>query len=146
MEQQLQADGRAKNFSLTLLAGGRYQQTPLYDILFVYPIQGRGPNRLNARASRLGMAVESRNRHCLLRDIHRWHWVAMAESLGPVDGAEPIIAGIIERTPAILDAMENRLPEHFPTALFASVKAGMTAAVKRLASESGKRSISRDSG
>ncbi len=133
-------DGHAKNFSLRLLAGGRYQLTPLYDILSTYPVQGRKAHQFDPRNSRLAMAVESRNRHYVLHDIHRWHWVTMAASLGLAEGVEPIIADLIERTPSAFDAVAERLPEGFPIALFDSVKAGTTAAVKRLAREPDRRS------
>ena len=59
----------------------------------------------------------------------------MAERLGLANGAEPIIADLIERTPRALDALAKRLPEAFPAVLFDSVSAGMMAAVKRLARE-----------
>lgn len=133
-------DGHAKNFSLTLLPGGRYRRTPLYDILSTWPIQGRGANRMDPRKARLAMALEGSNRHHLIHDIHRWHWVAMAESLGLGDRISAIIEGLIERTPRALDALAKRLPEDFPAALFDSVATGVTAAVKRLTSEPNRRS------
>jgi serine/threonine-protein kinase HipA len=132
-------DGHAKNFSLTLFAGGRYRRTPLYDILSTYPIQGRGANRMAPRKARLAMAVDGKNRHYLLHDIHRWHWVAMAESLGLADSVAAIINDLIERTPRALDALASRLPQDFPVALFDSVGAGVTAAVHRLAREPDRR-------
>lgn len=132
-------DGHAKTFSLRLLVGGRYQLTPLYDILSTYPIQGRMPHLFDPRNSCLAMAVEGRNRHYALHEIHRWHWVAMAESLGLSEGAEPIIAELIEHTPTAFDAVAERLPEDFPMALFDSVRGGTMAAIKRLAREPDRR-------
>jgi len=134
-------DGHAKNFSLTLLPDGRYRSTPLYDILSTWPIQGRGANRMDPRKARLAMAVEGANRHYLIHGIRRRHWVGMAESLGLGDRVEGMIEGLIERTPHALDALAKRLPEGFPAELFDSVANGMTAAVKRLASEPDRRSV-----
>lgn len=134
-------DGHAKNFSLTLLPGGRYRRTPLYDILSTWPIQGRGANRMDPRKARLAMAVEGNNRHYPIHDIHRWHWVAMAESLGLGDRVAAMIEALIEQTPRTLDAVSKRLPEDFPAGLFDSVADGITAAVKRLAREPDHRSI-----
>ncbi|HEY8587651.1 MAG TPA: type II toxin-antitoxin system HipA family toxin [Rhodanobacter sp.] len=134
-------DGHAKNFSLTLLAEGRYRRTPLYDILSTYPIQGRGTNRMDPRKARLAMAVEGSNRHYLMHDIHRWHWVGMAQSLGLADRASAMIEDLIERTPRALDALARRLPDGFPAALFESVAKGTSAAVKRLAGEPDRRSV-----
>ncbi|WP_235499586.1 type II toxin-antitoxin system HipA family toxin [Frateuria sp. Soil773] len=132
-------DGHAKNFSLALLAGGRYRRTPLYDILSTWPIQGRGANRMDPRKARLAMAVEGGNRHYLIHDIHRWHWVGMAESLGLADRAVAMVGDLVERTPRVLDAVAKRLPDDFPAALFDSVADGMTSAVKRLAKEPDRR-------
>ena len=133
-------DGHAKNFSLTLLAGGRYRRTPLYDILSTWPIQGRGANRMDARKARLAMAVEGGNRHYLIHDIHRWHWVGMAESLGLGDRISAMLEDLIDRTPRALDAIAKRLPEDFPAELFDRVASGMTDAVKRLTREPDRRS------
>jgi serine/threonine-protein kinase HipA len=133
-------DGHAKNFSLTLLAGGRYRRTPLYDILSTWPIQGRGANRMDPHKARLAMAVEGGNRHYLLHDIHRWHWVGLAESLGLAERAAAIIESLIERTPRALAALAKRLPEDIPAMLFDSVANGMTAAVRQLAREPDRRS------
>ncbi len=139
-------DGHAKNFSLRLLAGGRYQLTPLYDILSTYPIHGRKPHLFDPRTSRLAMAVEGRNRHYTLHEVHRWHWVAMAKSLGLVGGAEPIIAELIERTPAAFDTVAEQLPEAFPMVLFDRVRIGTMAAMKRLGREPNRRTDARRAG
>ncbi len=96
-------DGHAKNFSIHLLPGGRYQLTPLYDILSTYPVQGRGANHLDPRKARLAMAVRSKNAHYLLHDIHRWHWVSMAEKMGLKGAGEMIdelVPGYLMRSKA----------------------------------------------
>lgn len=75
-------DGHGKNFSLQIGPGGSYWLAPLYDVLSIYPIMGRAANQIDPREARLAMAVEGRNRHYRLYDIHRWHWVQMAARLG----------------------------------------------------------------
>jgi serine/threonine-protein kinase HipA len=35
-------DGHAKNFSIKLLVGGRYELTPLNDVLSIWPIESGG--------------------------------------------------------------------------------------------------------
>lgn len=128
-------DGHAKNFSLALLPGGRYRLTPLYDIISTYPIQGRGPGQLDPRRAALAMAVEGRNRHYALHEIHRWHWVAMAQRLGLEADAGALIDELTAHMPAVLDAVGRRLPDAFPGVVFDAVAAGMTSAARRLASE-----------
>ena len=56
-------DGHAKNFSVFLLPGGRYQMTPLYDVLSAWPITGRGPRQLDTNRLKLAMAVKGKNTH-----------------------------------------------------------------------------------
>lgn len=130
-------DGHAKNFSLRLLPGGAYRLAPLYDILSIYPWMGRGAGQLDPRKARLAMAVEGRNRHYVLHDIHRWHWVAMGEQLGFTD------AEWLERLPtavvAALERVAQRLPGDFPGLLFESVAEGVRQAARRLAGEPDRR-------
>lgn len=38
-------DGHAKNFSLRILSQGRYQLTPLYDVLSIWPVMGEASNK-----------------------------------------------------------------------------------------------------
>lgn len=130
-------DGHAKNFSIHLLPGGRYQLAPLYDILSTWPIQGRGPSHLDPRKARLSMAVRRGNAHYLLYDIHRWHWVAMAEKAGLTDAGE-MIDELLQRVPKAIEHVSNRLPARFPAAVFGAVADGMQQATQRLARESDK--------
>jgi serine/threonine-protein kinase HipA len=132
-------DGHAKNFSIHLLPGGGYRLTPLYDILSTYPIQGRGNNQLDPRDAQLAMAVESKNCHYKIHEIHRWHWVAMAERLGLEVDLGALIEEMIQQTSRALDRVGERLPEGFPQAIFDSVAAGLRVAAQRLAAEPDRR-------
>jgi len=131
-------DGHAKNFSLHLRAGGAYRLTPLYDMLSTYPIQGKGPNRLDAHKAKLAMAVAGRNRHYLIRDIHRWHWIALSEKLGLSDGAQ-LIESLTDQIPHALDRIASRLSQDFPGDVFDAVNRGMRDAAKHIASEPDQR-------
>ncbi len=131
-------DGHAKNFSLQQLPVGAYRLTPLYDVLSAYPIMGHGANRLDSRRAKLAMAVVDQNRHYDLHGIHRWHWVAMGAALGLPNVSE-LIETMIKRTPFVLDEVSSRLPDAFPADVFDAMHVGMTAAIKRLGSESDKR-------
>lgn len=132
-------DGHAKNFSIHLLPGGGYRSTPLYDILSTYPIQGRGTNLLDPREAQLAMAVESKNNHYSIYEIHRWHWVTMAERLGLEADVGALIEEMIQNTSSAIERVGDRLPEGFPQAIFDSVATGMRAAAQRLASEPNRR-------
>lgn len=131
-------DGHAKNFSLRLLPGGAYRLAPLYDILSVHSLMGRGANRLDPRKARLAMAVEGRNRHYVLHDIHRWHWVAMGGQLGLPDVGE-MLESLPATVLAAIDRVAQRLPEDFPEPLFDGVARGVRQAARRLAGEPDRR-------
>ncbi|MCE5232512.1 MAG: type II toxin-antitoxin system HipA family toxin [Mizugakiibacter sp.] len=131
-------DGHAKNFSLHLLPGGAYRLTPLYDILSLWPILGSGARQIAPHKARMAMAVEGKNRHYVWRDIHRWHWVAMAERLG-LPEAPALVDALIEQTPRALDRVGRRLPPRFPEPVFVAVERGMRGAAKRLGAEPDRR-------
>jgi serine/threonine-protein kinase HipA len=107
-------DGHAKNFSLRLQAGGRYQLTPLYDVMSIWPIIGTGPHQMSWHKAKLAMAVAGKNRHYLLKDIQRRHFNAMAQRCGYGASAEPLIEKIVARTPGAIEAVAAKLPAGFP--------------------------------
>ena len=85
-------DGHAKNFSLRLLAQGRYRLTPLYDLLSFLPYHQR------RKQLTLAMPVAGRRG---VDEIRLRHWQLMAERCGyPPDRA---IAHVRELTAALPD-------------------------------------------
>ncbi len=126
-------DGHAKNFSIELLAGGRYRLTPLYDVISAYPIMDRRDDQLDPRKAGLAMAAFGKSTHYKLHDIHRWHWNEMSRRLriAPPPGTR----SLLERVPAALDRVESKLPTAFPAHVFESIGLGVRAALSRLARE-----------
>ena len=130
-------DGHGKNFSLFLRPGGRYQLTPLYDVLSAYPVLGEGPSRMSPHRVKLAMAVRSRNAHWKVRDILRRHWVALGTRHGVVseDGrqVEFLIDDVVDRTPMVISAVRAVLPDGFPESVAESILTGLQVAAHRLA-------------
>ncbi|MEF7615119.1 type II toxin-antitoxin system HipA family toxin [Aquincola sp. MAHUQ-54] len=130
-------DGHAKNFSLFLRPGGRYQLTPLYDVLSAYPVLGEGPGRLSPFKARMAMAVRAKNAHWKMREIQRRHWLAVGERHGVVTadgrGAAFVLDELVARTAETAASVRASLPEGFPTALADSVLDGLHAAAEKLA-------------
>jgi serine/threonine-protein kinase HipA len=130
-------DGHAKNFSLFLRPGGRYQLTPLYDVLSAYPVLGEGPGKMSPFKAKMAMAVRSKNAHWKMRDILRRHWVALGARHGVLDdagrGVEHLIDDIAARTPKVIANVRSQLPKGFPAPLADAVFNGMQAAAQRLA-------------
>jgi len=130
-------DGHAKNFSVFLRPGGRYQLTPLYDVLSAYPILGAGPGKLSPIKAKMAMAVRSRNAHWKMREIQRRHWVALGERHGvtTADGhaVQFVVDRLVERTPQVVESVRAQLPAGFPPAVAESILEGLQSAAAKLA-------------
>ncbi len=130
-------DGHAKNFSLFIRPGGRYQLTPLYDVLSAYPVLGEGPTKISPHKARLAMAVRTKNAHWKMKDILRRHWLELGTRHGVVtaDGqpAQAVIDDLVARTPGVLAHVRAQLPPGFPSEVADSVLAGLQSAAARLA-------------
>ena len=125
-------DGHAKNFSIRLLAGGRFRLTPLYDIMSVWPIEGDGPNQLSWYNARLAMAVMAKKPLYRLREIERRHFNAMAARSGYGKDAEPIIQKVLEATPRVIQQVRDRVPQGFPERVAKRIFEGLQVAAQRL--------------
>ena len=130
-------DGHAKNFSLFIRPGGRYQLTPLYDVLSAYPVLGEGPAKISAHKAKLAMALRAKNAHWKILDIHRRHWLELGIRHGVVtaDGqpAQAVLDDLVARTPEVLAQVRAQLPPGFPHQVADSILAGVKGAAERLA-------------
>ncbi|MCX7250100.1 MAG: type II toxin-antitoxin system HipA family toxin [Burkholderiales bacterium] len=126
-------DGHAKNFSLRLLAKGRFHLTPVYDVLSAWPVIGRGNGKWEAQKVKLAMAVEGKNRHYQLKSIQRRHFNRMAYRHGYARGAEPAIRQLLERTPSVIDSVRLELPADFPSQVADAILNGLESSAQALA-------------
>lgn len=125
-------DGHAKNFSVQILAGGRYHLTPLYDVMSIWPVMGGGPNQWSSHKAKLAMAMVDKNRHYRFNDVQRRHFNAMALQCGYSKGAEPIINRLIEGTEAAIERVSARLPRGFAPQVADTVFKGLRQAAAKL--------------
>ncbi len=130
-------DGHAKNFSVFIRPGGRYELTPVYDVLSAYPFLGEGPGKLSPFRARMAMAVRSKNAHWKMRDILPRHWLAVGERfrVNTPEGndAKSVIDDLVARTPGVVQTVRESLPPGFPESLAESVFQGLMRAAERLA-------------
>ncbi|WP_028225529.1 type II toxin-antitoxin system HipA family toxin [Paraburkholderia ferrariae] len=126
-------DGHAKNFSLRLLPGGRFQLAPLYDVMSIWPVEGDGGNQWSWHKATLVMAVWGRGRHYRMRDVKRTHFDATARLCHYGDDAGPLVMRFIERTPAVIEAVGKALPAGFPERVAARLFEGLRVSAERLA-------------
>ncbi len=125
-------DGHAKNFSIFLLPGSRFQLTPLYDIMLAWPIIGSGAREFQWQKVKLAMAVRSKNNQ-LMHDIQRRHWSATASANALGSDFEPVIEDLIERAPKVVEALQHTLPATFPAVVSDPIFQGLQNQAKRLA-------------
>jgi len=125
-------DGHAKNFSIRILSQGRYQLTPLYDVLSIWPIIGEGPKKISWHNARLAMSVRGKNKHYLLKDIQRRHFNEMATQCGLGETAEPLIKDIVAATPAVIASVQKNLPRGFPRHVLDAILKGLSKSAKQL--------------
>ncbi len=126
-------DGHAKNFSIQLLAGGRYRLTPLYDVVSIWPVAGNGASQWSWHNARLAMAATGKNKHYLFKDVQRRHFNAMASQCGYGKDAEPLIQRLIERTPGVVTTIAARLPPGFPQPVADAILGGLEKSAAKLA-------------
>lgn len=129
-------DGHAKNFSLFIKPEGRYEMTPLYDVISVHPYMGKKAHQLQPKRVKLAMAVRSKNAHWLVHNITRRDWVEMGLRYGIQSprgyGIEALLNRVVEHTPVAIAAVRETLPPHFPESVAEPIFAGLQQAAKRL--------------
>jgi serine/threonine-protein kinase HipA len=118
-------DGHAKNFSIKILPQGRYQLTPLYDVMSIWPVEGNGPNQFSMFKAKMAMAVSGKNKHYLFKDIQRRHFNNMAVKCFDRIDAEDVIRRLLQATPIAIESMKSKLPNGFPIWIAESVFDGL---------------------
>jgi serine/threonine-protein kinase HipA len=126
-------DGHAKNFSIRMLPGGRYQLTPLYDVLSAWPVIGGKANQIPLQKARLAMAIHSKSAHYRIKDIHRRHFDHLAKQFGIGEHATSVIDEVVEATARVIRAVTDELPRSFPEVVSNAVFKGLAKAAKQLA-------------
>lgn len=125
-------DGHAKNFSLRLMAGGRFRLTPLYDVISAWPVAGSGKSQIHPKKLKLALALRATHKHYRLDEITRRHWNHTARQCGFGPDMEDLIEETLAATPGVLEQVAAGLPRAFPAQLFDSIAAGIERAAARL--------------
>lgn len=131
-------DGHAKNFSIFHLAGGGFKLTPCYDVLSAYPVIGNGRGKLSPKKIKMAMAVEGTNRHYHWEGIRARHWRETARLCG-LPGIDGLMTELVERTPEVIAAVRQKLPEDFPAPIADTILNGTGEAARQLAEDMVRR-------
>jgi serine/threonine-protein kinase HipA len=126
-------DGHAKNFSIRLLPESRFQLTPLYDVMSIWPTEGDGPNQWSWHKAKLAMSVEGKTKHYRFRDVQRRHFNAMAARCGHGRDAEDIIEELLARVEPAIATVAAEVPPEFPAQVPEKIFAGLRWSAQALA-------------
>jgi serine/threonine-protein kinase HipA len=125
-------DGHAKNFSLFLNPGGRFQLTPLYDVLSAWPVIGRASGQWPQQKLKMAMAwFGEKGRYYKPLEITGRRMLLTAKRLGIAD-AQAILEALIAKTPAVIGSVRSQLPAGFPHAIAEPVLTGLQASASKL--------------
>ncbi len=124
-------DGHAKNFSLSIEAGGKYRLTPLYDILSAHPLIAN--KQLQAKKIKMAMALKGKNNHYHWHDIHHRHFLSMAKNANySPERAEDIINNMLDKVDHVIEKVSDQLPSKFPKKIYSPIFEGMKFAKNKL--------------
>lgn len=125
-------DGHAKNFSLFLNPSGRFQLTPLYDVLSAWPVIGRRSGQWPQQKLRLAMAWHGeKGRYTKPLEITSRRMLLTAKRLG-LGEAQTILCALIAQTPAVISSVQSQLPAGFPQTVAEPVLAGLQSSASQL--------------
>lgn len=128
-------DGHAKNFSLFLNPGDRFQLTPLYDVLSAWPVIGRSSGQWPQQKLKMAMAwFGEKGRYYKPLEITGRRMLLTAKRLGLGD-AQTILNELIAQTPTVIAAVQDQLPADFPQTVAEPVFAGLQTSASQLQRE-----------
>lgn len=119
-------DGHAKNFSLKHFAGNHYKLAPLYDVLSVYPVIGKGKNQLSFYDAKLAMSIDSKNKHYRVKEILRRHFINHGIKTGfSQEDVNIMLDEIALSAGDVIKNVKQILPNDFPSIVSDKIFEGM---------------------
>jgi serine/threonine-protein kinase HipA len=112
-------DGHAKNFSVFLQPGGRFQLAPLYDVISAQP--SVDTKQILWKSFRLAMSFGTKP-HYAFRQIAPRHFFQTAERAGIGKQVVPsILDELLKEVPTAIDGVLGELPAKFPEEIATSI-------------------------
>lgn len=124
-------DGHAKNFSISIKSKGRFQKTPLYDVMSAYPLAHK--RQLDWNKLKMAMSVHGKNKHYQWKMILVRHWEEMANHCKLANQVfMNIKEDILDNIDNVIESVSSKLPNSFPFEMAESIFKGMREVKKRL--------------
>lgn len=123
-------DGHAKNFSVFLKQGGRFQLTPLYDVISAYPLAVK--RQIEYQDMKMAMALHSKNTHYHWNNILPRHWFAESKNVDfPETAMQEIIKQSLNNLDDVISKVTSKLPADFPEDIANPIFEGMKKAGRK---------------
>ncbi len=117
-------DGHAKNFSLKIESQGRYQLTPLYDVISAYPLTAK--KQIAWLELKMAMSLQGKNRHYLWNTIQLRHWLTMTDKCQfSTTMMQELINEVCDTMESVISQVTQALPPHFPMHISEPIFSGM---------------------
>jgi serine/threonine-protein kinase HipA len=117
-------DGHTKNFSIFLKQRGRFELTPVYDVISAFPLVEK--KQVDIQDIKMAMALHSKNRHYHLHDIVARHWFSQSKRDNfPDSEMRKIMTDVIDRLDDVITTVTFNLPETFPDNVATPIFEGM---------------------
>lgn len=124
-------DGHGKNFSFYIGPQGRYQLTPLYDVISAYPLAAK--KQIEWSKLKMAMALKSKNKHYLWNMIQLRHWLIMAKRCQFSEFLmQEIIDEVCDNMEGVIQKVSQTLPPSFPRYICEPIFSGMRQIKKRI--------------
>ena len=117
-------DGHAKNFSIFLKQGGRFELTPVYDVISAYPLAEK--RQLDYQRMNMAMALHGKNTHYGWHEIMPCHWFDEAKKVNfPEAEMQKLIDQALSTVNTVIEDVSSRLPADFPDDIAEPIFKGM---------------------
>ena len=124
-------DGHAKNFSIFLRQGGRFELAPVYDVISAYPLAEK--RQVEYRDMKMAMALRGKNVHYAWHEIMARHWFSHSAKVNfPRAQMQQIIDDVTGRLDSVIDTATANIPADFPDDISEPIFAGMRRCMERI--------------
>lgn len=117
-------DGHAKNFSVFIGPGGRFQLTPLYDVMSAYPLIAK--KQLQKQKIKMAMALKGANSHYHWDKVQYKYFLSTAKAVkfSPLQ-AQRILDEMLIQVDSVTQTVSSQLPADFPNSIAEPILSGM---------------------
>lgn len=123
-------DGHAKNFSIFLKPGGRFELTPVYDVISAYPLAKK--RQIEIKKMKMAMALHGKNTHYRWSEMMPRHWTDESKKTDfPELEMRAVIGDACAQLDTVINDVSSRLPKDFPVDISTAIFTGMKDAIKK---------------